>query len=51
MDYCATIWDPYHQGDIKRLEMVQRQAACFVLNRPWTHTGNESANEMLSVLK
>ena len=51
MDYCATIWDPYHQGDIKRLEMVQRRAARFVLNRPWNHTGNESVNEMLSVLK
>ena len=53
MDYCATIWDPYHQGDIKRLEMVQSRDAHFVLNRPWTHTGNESVNdsEMLSVLK
>ena len=42
---------PIPPGDIKRLEMVQRRAAHFVLNRPWNHTGNESVNEMLSVLK
>ena len=51
MDYCAAIWDPHHQGDIKRLEMVQRRAACFVLNRPWTRNGNESVTEMLTDLK
>ena len=31
MEYCATIWDPHHQGDIKKLEMVQHRGAHFVL--------------------
>ena len=51
MEYCATIWDPHHQGDIKRLEMIQCRAARFVLNRPWTHNRNESITEMLMDLK
>ena len=45
------IWDPHHQGDIKWLEMVQRQATHFVLNRSWTHNRNESVTEMLMNLK
>ena len=31
----CVIWDPYHQKDIHKLEMVQHRAARFILNRPW----------------
>ena len=26
MEYCAAIWDPHHQVDIKKLEMVKLHA-------------------------
>ena len=28
--YCSTVWDPFYQKDIDRLERVQRRAARFV---------------------
>jgi len=28
-------WDPYHQGDVNKLEMIQHRAVRFVLNQPW----------------
>ena len=43
----AIIWDPHNQCDTQHLEMVQHQAACFVLNKPWSHSGNDSVTEML----
>ena len=30
LEYCASIWDPYHQEHINKLEAVQRRAARFV---------------------
>ena len=30
LEYAAAIWDPYQQGDIGRLEHVQREAARFI---------------------
>ena len=35
IEYCCAIWDPYHQNDIYKLEMIQHRAAHFVLNKPW----------------
>ena len=32
LEYSSTVWDPFYQKDIDRLEMVQRRAARFVLN-------------------
>jgi hypothetical protein len=32
MDYSATVWDPYLQKDIDRIEGVQRRAARFIFN-------------------
>ena len=32
MDYSSTVWDPFYQKDIDRLERVQRRAARFVFN-------------------
>ena len=30
VEYACTVWDPYHQEDIHRLEMVQRRGARYV---------------------
>ena len=36
LDYCATVWDPHYQNAVNQLEMIQHQAAHFVVNCPWT---------------
>ena len=33
VEYAPSVWDPYNQKPIKQLEMVQRRAARYVLNR------------------
>ena len=35
VEYCSVVWDPYHQGDVLKLEMIQHRAAHFILNKPW----------------
>ena len=30
LEYSSSIWDPYHQGEIHNIEIVQRRAAWFV---------------------
>ena len=30
LEYAETVWDPYYQQDIEKLERVQRQAARFI---------------------
>ena len=30
LEYCAAVWDPYRENQIKQLEAVQRRAAQFV---------------------
>jgi len=32
LEYACTVWSPYHQHNIAKLEMVQRRAARFVAN-------------------
>ena len=34
LEYSASVWDPYKQKHIDKVEMVQRQAARFVKNAP-----------------
>ena len=41
-DYCSTIWDPYQQTSIHKLEMIQHRAARFVLNKPWRRNHRDS---------
>ena len=48
LEYCASVWDPYHLKYINQLEMVQRRAARFVLNR---YHNISSVTEMLDQLK
>ena len=35
LDYCCSIWDPYHPSSVHKLEMIQHQVTHFVLNKPW----------------
>ena len=35
IEYCSAVWDPCHQGDVLKLEMIQHHAAHFILNKPW----------------
>ena len=44
LDYACTVWDPYTQGNIYKLEMVQRRAARFVLSR---YNNTSSVGDML----
>ena len=44
LEYACTVWDPYTQGNIYMLEMVQRRAARFVLGR---YNKTSSVGDML----
>ena len=48
LEYAASVWDPYTQGNIDRLEMVQRRAARWVLGR---YHQRSSVGEMLEQLQ
>ena len=49
LDYCCTIWDPYHQTSMHKLEMIQHCAAHFVLNKPWRRTNHDSITDILEM--
>ena len=51
LDYASTIWDPYHQNQIDKLEMIQHRAAHYVLNQSWRSNVRDSINSLLSSLK
>ena len=42
LEYACTVWDPYTQVNVRRLDSVQRRAARHVCNR-WHHTSSVSA--------
>ncbi len=44
LEYACTVWDPYTQGNISKIEMVQRRAARFVLGR---YNNTSSLGDML----
>jgi hypothetical protein len=48
MDYSATVWDPYLQRDIDRIEGVQRRAARFIFN---DYMRSSSVTAMMESLK
>ena len=48
LEYCSTVWDPYTAKNINVVEMVQRRAARWVLNR---FNRKDSVTAMLSTLK
>ena len=47
LEYCSSIWDPYHQEHKNRLEAVQRRAARFVCN---DHRRKSSVSSMIADL-
>ena len=47
LEYGSTVWDPYTVGCINQVEMVQRRAARYVLNR---YHYTSSVSDMLSQL-
>ena len=51
LDYASSIWDPYHQNQINKLEMIQHRAACYALNQPWRRNVRDSINSLLLSLK
>ena len=48
LEYCSSVWDPYAAKNTNTVEMVQRRATRWVLNR---FDGKDSVTEMLSALK
>jgi len=48
VEYCCSIWDPYQQTSIHKLEMIQHRVACFVLNRPRRKNCRDSVTDMLN---
>ena len=48
LEYACTVWDPYTQDSIKRIEAVQRRAARFVVNR---YHNTSSVSDMISRLQ
>ena len=47
VEFASTVWDPYTQKDIHKVEMVQRRAARYTLNR---HHNTSSVTSMLHQL-
>jgi len=47
LDYASSVWDPYHQGNINKLEMIQHRGAHFVLNQPWQRNIRDSVSLLL----
>ena len=50
LDYASSVWDPYHQGNINKLEMIQHRGARFVLNQPWQRNVRDSVSLLLQSL-
>jgi hypothetical protein len=47
LEYSSSVWDPHTKTNIDKIEMVQRRAARFALNR---YRNLSSVGEMLSIL-
>ena len=50
LEYASTIWDPYHQTNIKALESIQRRAARFATRNYYDRTPG-SVTSMLNNLQ
>jgi hypothetical protein len=48
VEYASPVWDPYHQTEIDRIEMVKRRAARYATN---SHNNRSSVNQMLEHLE
>jgi hypothetical protein len=47
VEYASSVWDPYHQNNRQRLEMVQQRAARYVTN---SHHNTSSVSSMIEDL-
>jgi hypothetical protein len=47
VEYATTVWDPYTKDNIRKVEMVQRRAARFTLNR---YRNRSSVSDMIEEL-
>lgn len=45
LEYCCTVWDPYTEENIYKLEQVQRRAARYVCHR---HHNTSSVSDMMN---
>ena len=50
LEYSSPIWNPQQKTQIKQLEQVQRNAARFVLNKPYNYQSPSSVTTMLQQL-
>jgi hypothetical protein len=50
LEYACTTWNPYHQNNKHRIEMVQRRAARYVKNR-YHNTSGSSVTEIIGQLQ
>ena len=50
LEYAATVWGPWTQTNISKIEAVQQRAACFTLS-DYRRTSSVSSNSMLHQLK
>jgi hypothetical protein len=48
LEYAATVWDPHTKTNIHKVEMIQRRAARYTMNR---HRNTSSVGQMLQHLK
>jgi hypothetical protein len=48
VEYASPVWDPYHQTEIDRIEMVQRRAVKYVTN---SNNNRSSVNQILEHLE
>ena len=47
VEYASSVWDPYHKNQVHSIEMIQRRAARWVLNR---YHNTSSVTDMLQHL-
>ena len=51
LEYCSSVWNHCRQKHANQLEMVQRRAARFVMNKPHRRQDTSSVTEMVHHLK
>ena len=51
LEYASPIWNPSQKTQVKQIEQVQRNAARWVMNQPYSPHNPSSVTEMLNKLK
>ena len=51
LEYSSPIWNPQQKTQIKQIEQVQRNAARFVLNKPYNYQSPSSVTTMFTATK